>query len=121
MVDDCDGKKLEVVGGITIKRRHSGVSSGLERGLGEEALLLDFLAKVLTKFNLIDRATEDSVAGRLQVQLACEGGLVRPAEGVKRSAFRCSMVVVFLCKCGCQRLSEAVGQNDMTSTRISLH
>ncbi len=40
-VDDFDGKKMEVVGGITIERWHLGVSSGLERGLGEEALLFD--------------------------------------------------------------------------------
>jgi hypothetical protein len=55
---------MEVVGGVTIERRCLDVSGGLERGLGKEALLFSFLAKVSTKFDLIDRATEDSVARR---------------------------------------------------------
>jgi hypothetical protein len=53
---------MEEVGGVTIEHRCLDGSGVLERGLGEEALSLAFLAKVPTKFNLIDRATEDSVA-----------------------------------------------------------
>jgi hypothetical protein len=82
--------------------------------------LMAFLANVSLKFNLIDLATEDSVARRHWVWLPGEGGFVQPGEGVKRSTFRCSMVVVvFLWKCGCWQLLEAVGQKDITSTRIS--
>jgi hypothetical protein len=108
VVDDCNGKKVEVAGGITIKRWCLDVSGGLERGLGEETLLLAFLDKVLTKFDLIDRTTEDSVVRRHQVQSAGEGGFIRLAEGVKRSTFRCSMVVVISVKVWtCWRSSDA--------------
>jgi hypothetical protein len=63
-VDDYDGKKMEVVGGVTIERQHLDGRGVLESGLGEEALLMAFLANVSLKFNLIDLATEDSVARR---------------------------------------------------------
>jgi hypothetical protein len=94
MVDDGDGDNSEVVGGVTINHRHLEGDGVLERGIGEVALFLLFLAKVLTKFDLIDRATEESVARRRRVRSVGEGRFKRPAEGVKRSAFRCSMVVV---------------------------
>jgi hypothetical protein len=64
-------RKMEEVGGITIKHWHLDGSVVLERGL--EGLLLAFLAKISTKLNLIYRVTEDSVARRHQVQLVGEG------------------------------------------------
>jgi hypothetical protein len=60
--DDCKtGKKMEAVHSISIKRQCLG-SGVLGKGLGEVALLMAFLAKVSTKFNLGDCATEANVA-----------------------------------------------------------
>jgi hypothetical protein len=71
----------------------------------------------------MDRATEESVARRRQVHLEGEGEFVAQAEGVERSAFKCSMVVVVVVVVlevwTCGRLSEAVKKN-RTSTRINL-
>jgi hypothetical protein len=39
-IDNCKGEKKEEVDGITIKHHHLDESSVLERGLGEESLLL---------------------------------------------------------------------------------
>jgi hypothetical protein len=70
------------------------------RGLGEEALLSAFLAKVSTKLDLISHATEGNVACRCQGQSAAKGVPVQLAEEVKkRSALRCSIVIVAFCAC----------------------
>jgi hypothetical protein len=53
--------KREEAVGITIKHQRLNKSGVLARGLSEEVLLMDFLAKVSTKFVLIDCATEGSV------------------------------------------------------------
>jgi hypothetical protein len=93
-VEDCEGDKMEVVGGVTIERRRLFGTGVLERGLGEEPLFLDVLDKVATKFDLSDRATEDSVARKRRVRLAGRDVVVTPLEDVERSALRCSIVVV---------------------------
>ena len=62
-VDDWDGDQRVVVGGVTVARRRRFKGGGV-RGLWVVALFLAFLAKVSTKLDLIDRATEDSVARR---------------------------------------------------------
>jgi hypothetical protein len=87
---------MEVAGGITIKHQRLDVSGGLERGIGEEALLLAFLAKVSTKFDLIDRATEDSVARRRQVQLAGERGLYGQQNELKGAPSGAPWLLLFL-------------------------
>jgi hypothetical protein len=93
-VNDCDGNQRVVVGGVTADRRRRLEGDGvLDRGLGMVALLLLFLAKVSTKLDLMDRATEESVARRRRVQSAGVVGRVRPLDGVNRSALRCSIVV----------------------------
>jgi hypothetical protein len=55
---------MEESGIITMEHCRFEEGGVHERGLGEEALLLAFLAKVSTKLDLIDRATEDNVAWR---------------------------------------------------------
>jgi hypothetical protein len=83
-----------VVGGVTVDRRRRLEGDGvLDRGLWMVALFLVFLAKVSTKLDLIDRATEESVARRRRVRSAGVVGRARPEEGVDRSALRCSIVV----------------------------
>jgi hypothetical protein len=93
-VDVWDGDKRVVVGGVTVVCRHRLEGDGvLDRGLWVVALFLLFLAKVSTKLDLIDRATEDSVARRRRVRSAGVVGRARPVDGVDRSTLRCSIVV----------------------------
>ena len=72
--------KREEAVGITIKHQRLNKSGVLARGLSEEVLLMDFLAKVSTKLDLTDRATEVNVARRRRVRSVGEGVPVVCAE-----------------------------------------
>jgi hypothetical protein len=80
------------------------ITVGVERRLGDGALLIAFLVKVSTKFDLIGaHATEDQVARRQCEGLRGEGGAVQAGVEVVRSTFRCSMVVVVFMEMWCGR------------------
>jgi hypothetical protein len=82
-VDNCEtGKKIEDIGGVTIKRRRFG------RGLEEVALLVAFLAKVSTKFDLRDRATADKVPCRHRLQSVGKDETICSVARVERSNLR---------------------------------
>ena len=76
------------------KRRCLDGEGVVNRGLVDGALFVGFLAKVSTKFDLIAHATDDRVAQRQQELSVTEGKPVGMADGVERSPFRCSIVVV---------------------------
>lgn len=98
MVEPCEaGESTEVVGGVVVsgvtvqRRRFKG--EGI-REVGEVPLFVAFLDSVSTKLDFSDRATDDSVAWSRRVRSGGEGRSIRRVDGVERSAFRCSMVVV---------------------------
>jgi hypothetical protein len=88
--------KIVVDTGVTRERRRFTGVGVLDSGLG---LFVDVLAKVSTKLDLIDRATEDNVARRRRVRSVGEGVLVALVEEAKISAVRCSIVIQAFCAC----------------------
>jgi hypothetical protein len=68
----------------------------LKRGLVDVALLAAFPDKVSTKLDLMAGDTDDKVAQRRREGSMGKGETVGAPEDVKRSALRCSIVVVFI-------------------------
>jgi hypothetical protein len=71
--DEGDGVLWFDVKGVTRKRRRFMGEGVVGNGLDGEALFDAFLDNVSTKFDLMDRATVDSVARRLRLRSVGEG------------------------------------------------
>jgi hypothetical protein len=89
-----DGVLMSDVRGVTRKRRRLVGEGVAGNGLDGEALLEAFRDSVSTKFELIDRATDESVARRLRLRSVGNGVPDQAMVDVERSTLRCSIVVV---------------------------
>jgi hypothetical protein len=84
----------EPLAGVTRQHRRLDEGGVAKTVLVVAALLEAFLANVSTKFDLTDRATDDRVARSQRTHSLPEGKPVGAAVSGKRSALRCSIVVV---------------------------